>query len=78
MVSVIVRSGRDLLEISSGLLIEGCPDDVNRSVIGNPLCKQKCGLHHETPHPAWYGEMCLYDCLIAEESAADVKVRDRR
>ena len=78
MVNVMARASRQLLRVSTGLLIEGCPDATdrqqavqmrNRNRMRRAVdCEQAC---MGTPQ---YEELCQYDCMTADASGVDANV----
>lgn len=84
MVNVMVRSSRALFEISTGLLIEGCPDAADRSAAGEgregeteaeAASRRRRSLDCEAIcGEGHYGELCKYDCVSADISGAAAEV----
>ena len=81
MVNVYVRTGRDLLEQSVGLLIDGCEDASTISDISEPTfsmarrrrreadgCDTACSGNTETY------DQCVYDCTVITEAPEDLAI----
>lgn len=70
-----VRSPRALLELSTGLLIHGCPDAVNRTELMNQerklRPKRSVDCNDVCADVDGFGDMCSYDCLAAQESGTE-------
>ena len=78
--NIYVRSGRPLLEVSTGLLIDGCSSATNRTDKVKPVsaarkrrqanCESDCdGIPDNT-----LKEICKYDCVAASDSGIEESV----
>ena len=81
VLNVVVRCAEDLLEISSGLLIDGCLDSDDRSEVieektlsrqkrQTVMCSETCSAVNQSLE-----ETCVYDCFQAEGSEVQEEVR---